>query len=47
MHERKLGRVWGNVALFRATLLSALCVGAANTMLDAGIEMDPDSGQAR
>lgn len=41
--ERKPGRVWVNVALFLATLISVLYVGAANTMLDAGIEVDPES----
>ncbi|HEY72525.1 MAG: site-2 protease family protein [Chloroflexi bacterium] len=43
MHERKPGRAWVNVALFLATLFSVLYVGAANALLDAGIEVDPES----
>ena len=43
VRERKPGRVWVNVVLFLATLFSVLYTGAGNAMLDAGIEVDPES----
>ncbi len=46
VHERKPGRVWVNVVLFLATLFSVLYTGAANAMLDARIEVDPESLEA-
>ncbi len=46
VHERKPGRVWVNVVLFLATLFSVLYIGAANAMLDAGIEVNPESLEA-
>ena len=43
VRERKPGRVWVNVALFLATLLSVLYTGAGNAMQDAGIVLDQES----
>jgi len=40
VHERKPGRVWVNVVLFLATVLSVLVIGAGYGMGDAGLIFD-------
>jgi membrane-associated protease RseP (regulator of RpoE activity) len=44
--SRKPGRVWVNVVLFLATLLSVLYIGAAGALQEAGIVADPESLEA-
>jgi membrane-associated protease RseP (regulator of RpoE activity) len=46
MIERKPGRIWLNVALFLATLLSVLYIGAASALQYAELIGDPESLEA-
>ncbi len=46
VREEKEPKAWVNVALFLATFVTVLYVGAGNALLDAGVVVDPGSPEA-